>query len=193
MKEIYKLIDNKFYISNYGNVLDINKNKVKIYQNKYLGCKFGNIHRLVAEAFIPNPENKPQVNHIDGNKYNNCVDNLEWVTNSENIKHAFKTGLAKSPSYWLGKSNQKAINSMKITRIGKHLSEETKNKISNANKGKKRTKETKLKLSLSHKGKPSSKGMLGKHLSEETKRKISANSYMHKMKLLREEMIKNGK
>lgn len=51
------------------------------------------IHRLVATSFIPNPDNLPCVNHIDGNKANNHVDNLEWCSYGENLKHAYDTGL----------------------------------------------------------------------------------------------------
>ena len=65
------------------------------YVNLYKNNKVNRVlvHRVVSQAFIPNTDNKPQVNHKDGNKLNNCVDNLEWVSASENNYHAIKTGL----------------------------------------------------------------------------------------------------
>lgn len=56
-----------------------------------------NVHRLVAETFIPNPDGKRTVNHKDGNKSNNHTSNLEWNTLSENLKHAYRTGLKQRP------------------------------------------------------------------------------------------------
>lgn len=62
-------------------------------RNCYLACKIGSAHRLVAEAFIPNPGNKPEVNHKNGIKVDNNADNLEWVTHSENVIHGWKNDL----------------------------------------------------------------------------------------------------
>lgn len=63
------------------------------------------VHRLVALAFVLNPDSKPCVNHKDGNKHNNAADNLEWVTYSENTQHAIDTGLMKMR----GEDNPNAI------------------------------------------------------------------------------------
>ena len=65
--------------------------RVKVYKDGVR--KTVSVHRLVAQAFIPNKENKPQVNHKDGNKANNHVDNLEWATAKENILHSVSNGL----------------------------------------------------------------------------------------------------
>ena len=54
-----------------------------------------NVHVLVAEAFVPNPDNLPEVNHIDSNRLNNCAWNLEWTTQGENVRHAARLGLLK--------------------------------------------------------------------------------------------------
>jgi hypothetical protein len=68
-------------------------NQVQLFNKN--GYKYFSVHRLVAEAYIPNLENKEQVNHMDGNKLNNLACNLEWMTRSENQKHCSDTGLRK--------------------------------------------------------------------------------------------------
>ena len=106
---------------NYGNTEEIRalksrKNKggysiINLHKNGKQYTKI--IHRLVAQAFIPNPENKKEVNHIDGNKENNAITNLEWCTGKENKQHAWKIGLCRPI----------------------HHTEETKRKLSEMRKG----------------------------------------------------------
>lgn len=76
------------------------------------------IHRLVAEAFIPNPDNLPQVNHKDGNKQNNQACNLEWVSCSDNIKHAVSSGLTRTGQLW-NDSHKTNCKSVKCIETGK--------------------------------------------------------------------------
>lgn len=106
MEEIWKNIDGyggRYQISNLGNVrnrqgLFMAQKPSKDGYVRLLLAKNGKykaeyVHRLVAKAFIPNPENKSEVNHIDGNKANNKASNLEWATTYENHQHAVALGL----------------------------------------------------------------------------------------------------
>lgn len=103
-----------YQVSNIGRVRSFNNRAskeriLKPYLNKRKGYlyvflsgknkKNVRINRLVAEAFIPNIDGLPQVNHLDTNKLNNCVSNLEWCTGSENMKHAYKNGLNAPPRH----------------------------------------------------------------------------------------------
>jgi len=98
-KEIRGL-EGRYSVDESGNVFShINGRKLKPrissrgYYNVNLAGKSRQVHRLVAEAFLPNYLEKPQVNHIDGNKANNDISNLEMATAQENVIHSFKTGL----------------------------------------------------------------------------------------------------
>ena len=101
MARKYKTLSLEDYnITKNGEVINNNTNRVlkpqlngKGYYRVSIGGKLMFVHRLVAQKYIPNPENKAQVNHKDGNKLNNNVNNLEWVENIENRKHAVEKGL----------------------------------------------------------------------------------------------------
>lgn len=173
-KQIWKDIKGykgKYQVSNTGKVRSMNYRntgkgklmKLGIRNAGYLQLglykdgkyKYYLVHRLVAEAFIPNPNNLPQVNHIDENKTNNCVWNLEWCNAKYNSNYGTR------------------LERCSKAHTGKQLSEEHKAKISETLKGNKLSEQTKGKISEATKGE--NNPMYGKHHSEEAKKKISEN------------------
>lgn len=151
MQEIWKDIkgyEDKYQISNLGNIKTIKEWAGNKYSSKYKKCnklikpikdsggyycvflwknskgKTHRIHRLVAETFIPNPEKLPCINHKDGNKQNNCINNLEWCTYKYNSNEAIRLGLSnpiegKNLKRWNGKFGKEHNKSKKIRQINK--------------------------------------------------------------------------
>ena len=112
--------------------------KLGLRQNKKQ--RFFFLHRLIAQAFIPNPNNYPVVNHIDGNKKNNSIENLEWCTYQENTNHAYRTGIFKAKgAVHIGEKNpnkklteQDVLDILKLKKEGlqlKNVYEKYKEKI----------------------------------------------------------------
>lgn len=170
MKEIWKEIEDyegEYEVSNLGNVRSLNyrrSGEIKLLKQytdkkgyKYVRLskngkgKIYKIHRLVAMAFIPNPDNLPIVNHIDECKSNNMVSNLEWCTVAYNNTY----GTAR-------KRASEKMRGEKSPLYGKHLSEEHKKKMSESHKGKTLSEEHKKNISESLKGKnnPNAKAIL---------------------------------
>ena len=138
MKELWKPIkgyEGLYEVSNLGEVRSFRRKGAKggilkpaenrngrLFVNLHLNNKgkVKKIHRLVAEAFVPNPEGKPEVNHIKGNPKNNHVDNLEWATSLENQEHAKRLRL----NVYLGEEHPKAKLNNRQVRVMKHILKE---------------------------------------------------------------------
>ena len=126
MKKFYAIPGHPRYeISEDGTIRNSQNGKIK---SQYIGStgyymvsfSYGNksnphrVHRLLAFCFIPNPSKLPHINHIDGNKTNNDLENLQWVTHEDNMKHAFATGLVNNSGE---KNGQAKLNPDKVREI----------------------------------------------------------------------------
>jgi len=171
---VYSHITGKFLKANanHGGYL-----MVDLYKNGKVKKKV--IHRLVAETFIPNPDNLPEVDHLDTNRRNNNANNLKWCTRKENcnnpltLKHS-GDGRRGEKHYLYGKKlSEVTRKKMSESRKGHHVSEETRRKIGYANRGHIMSDEQKLAISKAHKGK-----MMG-----------CGNSFARKVRQYTKEMI----
>ena len=124
--KFYKIPNHERYeISKFGVIRNVTNKKIKsqyISSTGYYMVSFSynnkskpqRVHRLIASTFIDNPNNYRFINHIDGDKLNNSIDNLEWCTHSQNMKHAFETGLINNTGIENGMSKLNEENVIQI-------------------------------------------------------------------------------
>jgi hypothetical protein len=137
LEEIWKDIkdyEGIYQVSNLGRIRNIEYNWLKapsLHKGKYLRiqlykdgkCKYCRVHRLVAEAFIPNPDNKKEINHKDLNASNNNVDNLEWINSEDNITHYMNSD--KYRNYLPISKKKKLVHAYQLEKLLKSISTET--------------------------------------------------------------------